>query len=91
MHNPEMYPASWESRAFTQWPSRQERGPTGPQLQEVTMLEAIQLQETNRPEGSRTADPQLQEGLASPEMQESEPVMAEDVVLVATGGDAPKL
>ena len=55
------------------------------------MLEAIQLQETNRPEGSRTADPQLQEGLASPEMQESEPVMAEDVVLVATGGEAPKL
>ena len=91
MHNPEMYPASWESRAFTQWPSRQERGPTGPQLQEVTMLEAVQLQETNRPEGSRTADPQLQEGLASPEMQESEPVMAEDVVLVATGGEAPKL
>ena len=22
MHNPQMYPASWESRAFTQWPSR---------------------------------------------------------------------
>ena len=55
------------------------------------MLEANQLQETNRTEGSRPADPQLQEGLASPGIQESEPMMAENVVQVATGGEAPKL
>jgi hypothetical protein len=34
MRNPEMYPASWESRAFTQWPSRHQKGPPGPKMQE---------------------------------------------------------
>ena len=32
MSNPEMYPPGWESRTFTQWPSRQQQG--GPRLQE---------------------------------------------------------
>ena len=26
MNNPEMYPPEWESRTFTQWPSRQQQG-----------------------------------------------------------------
>ena len=35
MKNPQMYPASLESRAFTQWPSRKQQNLTGPRLQEA--------------------------------------------------------
>ena len=26
MHNPKMYPGTWEARPFTKWPSRQQQG-----------------------------------------------------------------
>ena len=61
MHNPQMYPASWESRAFTQWPTRQQKGPRlqettrveeSPQLQEASRAEGLQLQE-DAPTGNR--------------------------------------
>ena len=91
MSNPEMYPASWESRAFTQWPSRQQKGPNGPKLKEASMSEGNQLQETTRTEGSATVDPRVQEDLANSGVQESEAMTAQDVATVTTGSEAPQL
>ena len=31
MHNPQMYPGTWEARPFTKWPSRQQQDPACPQ------------------------------------------------------------
>jgi hypothetical protein len=49
MSKPELYPPGWESRAFTQWPSRQQQGPGGPRPRE----------------GAGPVTPQPQEGAGS--------------------------
>ena len=85
MRNPQMYPASWESRAFTQWPSRQQKGSRGPRLQEAPRAEGPQAQEALRVEGL-----QLQEDAPLGDRQ-VEPMLVAGAALVAAGGEAPKL
>ena len=83
-----MYPASWESRAFTQWPSRQQKGSRGPRLQEAPRAEGLQAQEAPRVEGL-----QLQEDapLGNRQVTEVEAMLVVDAALVAAGGEVPKL
>ena len=83
MRNPQMYPASWESRAFTQWPSRQQKGP---RLQETPRAQSPQPQEAPRVEG-------LQEDahIANRPVAEQEPMLVVDAANAAAVGEASKM
>ena len=86
MRNPQMYPASWESRAFTQWPTRQQKGP---RLQETPRVEeSSQLQEASRTEGL-----QLQEDTPTGNRQvgEGETMQVVDAADEAAAGEPPKM
>jgi hypothetical protein len=86
MRNPQMYPASWESRAFTQWPTRQQKGP---RLQETPRVEeSSQLQEASRAEGL-----QLQEDTPTGNRQvgEGETMQVVDAADEAAAGEPPKM
>ena len=88
MHNPQMYSASFKSRAFTQWPSRQQQSIMGQRLQEVP-----------REEGPLEQKPPIAEGIhpqenAPPEdrqLAEGEPMLAMNAAQMAAGGEASKL
>ena len=86
MRNPQMYPASWESRAFTQWPSRQQKGSRGPRLQETPRAEGPQAHEASRVEGL-----QLQDASLVTEVTEEETMHVVDTAPVPAGGEVPKL
>ena len=42
MHNPKMYPGTWEARPFTKWPSRQHQVPSGPQQGGHSAIQPVQ-------------------------------------------------
>ncbi len=71
MSNPGMYPAGWESRAFTRWLSRQQQAPpAGRRAQEGSPV-APQLQETS-------VAPQLQENSVAPQLQQGSVTPGQD-------------
>ena len=81
MNNPQMYPASWESRAFTQWPRRQPQGSTGSKPQDTARVVSPPPQHTPSVEGI-----QPQEDASQGDRQ-----LAVDAAPVAAGGEAPRL
>ena len=52
MHNPKMYPGTWEARPFTKWPSRQQHVPAGPQQAGLIASDPVQALQADEQEVS---------------------------------------
>ena len=84
--NPQMYPASWESRAFTQWPSRKQQNLTGPRLQEAPRAEGPLQLEAPRAEAVHQQEDASLEGR---QLAEGRPMQAAGAAQIAADGEAP--